>query len=179
MAAEHSSEYTGLYTTILVLCLTTATGIIVFFIKRYIDQNDEHHKGVDKKLTSLKDDLDDHKEKMELAQSAMSRHASDMKNTAADIREDAAKFQSDINSEILKVHKATTDVIGDMNTIKKDVKELHSVAEAHQKSLSMGAQAMVKLRSEVLDIKTKITQIGHDKVLVGQEQKKKDPSDKE
>jgi len=176
--AHAPDDSAGLYFILLTTVLSFLTGIVIFFVRRYITTNDEHHKGVEKTLGELKDDLDDHKKKMNDGILQMGKHVVEMKSSAAGIREDAAKFQSDMNSELLKVQRATNDVVSDMSTIKKDVKEIHGVVEAHQKSLSLGAQAMVKLRQEFADIKTKVTQIAPDVALYGQEKKKKDPSDK-
>ena len=172
--AQPPADNTALVLTAGGILMSTMTAIVVFFIKRYIDANDKHHKSVDEKLGGLKDDLDEHKEKMSEGQIAMTKNVTEIKGIAAGMRENAAKFQSDVNSELLKLYKTSTDLVGNMNTVQKDVKELHEIAKAHQKSLGMGAQALVLQREKLAKLEHTVENIGVDKLLI----KKKDPSDK-
>lgn len=157
-------QFTGaaaLYVGILVVALSAVTGVLVFFIKRYIDNNDKHHQNVETELKSVKASFTNHK-------AEMSTQADRMLETANRMEQSAVKFQKEINKELLEVQKATTQMVGDVRIINNSMQTLQSTVIKHQESLSLGAKALAQQRAEVNGIKTTITKINDELILVGQ-----------
>lgn len=149
---------------ILMSALALCFAGLIFFVRRFIQHNDDHHKKVDEKLGSLSSKAEENGRQVTQAVNRVNE-------SAVKIEQSALEFQKEINKEIHEVHKATTQVKADVATIQNAVVGLQDTVIKHQHSLSLGAKAMVKTREEVDGIKTKITKISETLVIIGTKKK--------
>lgn len=148
--------------------------LCVFWIKRYIDKNDKHHEEVNGTISGLKKHMGDLTQRI-------SDEATRIGHTALSISKANVDFQQSVNKELLEIHKATNGIKTDLtesrtqvSLIKKELDGLVSTVDAHQKSLSMGAQVMAKHREEMSEIKTTIKELSDGRLLVGEKKVKKE-----
>lgn len=155
------------------LVIGTMATITVWFIKRYIDKNDSHHKSVEETLKKQSTETKDLTTRIE-------REATKIDQAAALMAKTQADFQTTVSRELIEIHKGTVQIKNDLNegklqvaSVKKDLESMAKTIEAHQNSLSLGAKAMVKQREEVLAIKTTVNKLTEDLTLYGQKLVKK------
>lgn len=151
---------------ILMAALTLCFGGLIFFVRRFIQHNDEHHAKVDKKLSSLEDAVEDNGKMV-----ASSVHQ--VRQIASDLERGAVSFQKEINKELHEVHKGVTAIKADVGTIQSAVVGLQDTVIKHQGSLSLGAKAMQKFREEHDSMKTVIKKISEELIIISDEKKKK------
>lgn len=152
---------------------------ILWFIKRYIDKNDDHHKGVEGKLSKIVEDNKSRDDKLAGLASSLKDEALKIEKAATDMKRVQADFSIQINKELLEINKSTgqikTDLTGGATQVallKKDIEGLVKTVEGHQASLSKGAQAMVKQRDELANMKTEIVRLSEDLVIIKDKKKK-------
>ena len=147
--------------------------LCIYLLKKYIDKNDSIHAKVDDRLLQQSASTKEVTNRIE-------REAGRIDQASAQMVKSQAEFQSNITKELLEIHKGTVAIkteliesksfVGD---IKKELQTITGTLEAHQKSLSLGAQAMAKQREEVANLKTTVTRLGEDVVLIQQRATKK------
>lgn len=139
---------------------------LIFFIKRYIDKNDSHHAGVEATLKT-------HSTTFTTLTDRISAEANKIDRAAAEMTKTQAAFQKEVNRELLEIHKMTGQIKTDLTTsnsqvglLKKDLDGLVETVGKHQRSLSTGAQAMIKQRDELAQVRTEIVKIGEELILI-------------
>lgn len=152
---------TELLIWILVIVVGLIFGALLFFVKRYINENDTNHKKIDTNFKELKEDFKETVAKFEAS-------AKEIKTTADMFKTASLTFQMEIHKELHEAKKATAEIIADSKYVNRTVADLQSVVMKHQESLSMGAVALTKQREEITEIKTVIKKLGGDKILVTQ-----------
>lgn len=147
--------------------------IVVWAIKRYIEKNDKHHENVEATLKKHGDEFKARDQKFTDLTAQMTREANKIESTATDMRKTQADFQVQINKELLEIHKATSQIKTDLTDsnskvglLKKDLEGLIGTVDKHQKSLSLGAQALHKQREELANVRTEIVRISEELVII-------------
>lgn len=158
---------------ILLLIIGLLFAGLIWFVKRYIDSNDKHHVAVDVQLKSQGEEFKKTTDRVLTLASTISQEAAKIDRASSEIRKMQADFQVQVNKELLEIHKATgqikTDLTGtgsQVGLLKKDLEGLITTVEKHQHSLSLGAQAMVKQRDELGQVRSEIVRISEELVII-------------
>lgn len=139
----------GIVVWILMASLSVCFAGLIFFVRRFIQTNDDHHKEVDKKLTSLESLIEDNGK-------IVSSTINQVNAVAVTMEKSAADFQKDLNKELHDVHKSVTDIRGNVSTMQSAIVGVQEQMIKHQRE-------MVKLREDVDGIKTTVKRLS-DKV---------------
>ena len=160
-------------------------GGLLYFVIRYINKSDEGLSSLKQhfntKIESLETTVSNHSTEMEAIAKKMGHSEVEIGKKANQMREDALKFRSSINEDLIKIHQKATEVSSTLNKAVEDIENLSGTVQninktvgAHHQSLSTGARAIDKLRKQVGAIETTLTKIGKNSVLVGQKSQKDD-----
>ena len=149
-------------------------GGFMFWVKRYIDSNDAHHKKVEGKLTEQSDEFDELAQKLDQGVKKIDQATVEMAKTQA-------SFQSTVSQELVKIHEITggikndlTEGRGQVALIKKDLEQLAATVVEHRKSLDLGTKAMTEQREDLLRMKTVVVKINDDLKIIKQKMVKKE-----
>lgn len=149
------------------MALVAVMGVgIIFFVKRYITQTDDNHKGITAQLADGSKEFEALGNKISLEAAKIDESATKMKQMQAD-------FQLEINKELLEIHKATTHIKSDLaqsktqvDTLQKNLNSLVETVGKHQESLSLGAAALVKQRKGLVDLQTEFVKLSKNIMLM-------------
>jgi hypothetical protein len=161
----------------------TLTGLAGWFLKRYIDRKDQRDDKVIDRLTEHDRRSMDHTIKIE----SIVGH---IKTVALDFKRDQLEYQRQVHAEFSSLHREVLSLRGGIHeaqtsaevlnekltNTKKEMFILYDAVQAHSKSLSLGAQTIARLDT---DIKTIYKRLGPNSTLVSQVNVPKKPSNKD
>lgn len=148
-------------------------GMIVFFLLRYIQENDAHHKKVEGKLSDIEKDGTRKNEQFLVLATKIKEEALKIEQSSADMKKAQSDFTVQVNRELLEIHKSTSQIRSDLATgngsmgvLKRDLEILIDTVEKHQNSLSLGAQALQKQREELSQVKSDVIRITDELIII-------------
>jgi chromosome segregation ATPase len=171
-----------------------ATGLCLWFIIRFIDKNDKFEEKQETFKTTVKKDIDDVSKSFKDSLEIVERLAKSIKDDSASIKLTNLDFQSKIANELLNIKREMLVINSSMDTTTAkanhiseqfsktaaNVEQLHihlgklqEILSAHHKSLSAGAQAFQHTRQEIDHIKSTVTRLNDNMILIHSEKEKK------
>jgi peptidoglycan hydrolase CwlO-like protein len=148
------NDLQGIVIWILMAALTLCFAGLTFFVRRFIQTNDEHHTGVNTKLASLETVIEDNGR---LVTSTIGQ----VNVIAAQMEKSATVFQRDLNKELHDVHKSVTEIRANVSTMQSAIVGVQEQIIKHQHSISAGAKGMAKLREDVDGIKSTVKRLSY------------------
>lgn len=159
---------------VLLIFVAVLFGGFMFWVKRYIDSNDAHHKKVEGTLKEQSTEFDGLAKKLDEGVQKIDKATVEMEKTQA-------KFQSTVSQELVKIHEITGGIKNDLTEgrsqvalVKKDLEQLSATVVEHRKSLDLGTKAMQDQREDLLRMKTVVVKINDDVKLITQKMVKKE-----
>lgn len=146
---------------------------LLFFVRRYVIQQDENNKSIKGKITDLETAAKNKDE-------AMLKISGEIKDAGTKIDQAVAKMSELVTSsesrtmkELLEIHRASNEIRMDFTVIKsqatvlkKDMESLSETAKSQAKTNSLVAQAFATQKESITKLNTEVLRINDDLIMV-------------
>lgn len=157
--------------------LLSVIALLVWFMKRFVSTNDERHDSTEKKIKAQTEKMDAHVDTMRSTANRMEQGANAMHSKSLEFQQtvnnNLLKFKDqmmDITTEINKIETKADHINGSFDKLEKQAEIMVNTVAAHQKSLSLGAQAIHETRQRLTsiedDMKSIKVKIGKDSIMI-------------